>query len=249
MPVNWNTIFSTRATADAADVWFGAGEVRQPLVIVRNARARNMRLRLDPKSGTIRLTLPTRAPLPEALKWVETKRGWVEAQIARKPEGEPIASGMKIPFGDRVLTLDWNTRYRRTPEIAGDLLKMGGPLEGLSPRLIRWLKHQALDLMTAETRERAAQVGQANVRVGVGDPSSRWGSCSSRSGIRYSWRLILAPEFVRRMIVAHEVAHLVHMNHGADFHRLELELAGEHPGRANRWLKANGASLHAFGRE
>ncbi len=247
--MNWNTIFSTRATADTAEVWFGAGDVRQRLVVVRNARARNMRLRLDAKSGTVRLTLPTRAPLREALNWVETKRGWVEAQIARKPPGEAIEPGMRLPFGDRVLTLDWNPKYRRTPERDGDMLKMGGLAEGLSLRLIRWLKREALSLMTAESRELAARVGQAHIRVGVGDPSSRWGSGSSRRGIRYSWRLILAPDFVRRMIVAHEVAHLVHMNHGAEFHRLEIELAGEHPGRANRWLKANGASLHAFGRE
>jgi predicted metal-dependent hydrolase len=81
-------------------------------------------------------------------------------------------------------------------------------------------------------------------RVGVGDPLSRWGSCSASGAIRYSWRLILAPDWVRRATVAHEVAHRVHMNHGQAFHRLVEELLGVDPKPARLWLRRSGASLH-----
>ena len=103
-------------------------------------------------------------------------------------------------------------------------------------------------MLTEETREFAAKGGVMAAKVGVGDPVSRWGSCSSSGTIRYNWRLILAPDFVRRATVAHEVAHLVHLNHGPDFHALVEELLGEDPRPARHWLRGNGASLHAVGR-
>jgi hypothetical protein len=81
-------------------------------------------------------------------------------------------------------------------------------------------------------------------RVGVGDPVSRWGSCSASGAIRYSWRLILAPDWVRRATVAHEVAHRVHMNHGPDFHALVERLLGGDRSRARLWLRRHGSGLH-----
>jgi predicted metal-dependent hydrolase len=84
-------------------------------------------------------------------------------------------------------------------------------------------------------------------RVGVGDPLSRWGSCSSSGGIRYSWRLILAPDWVRRATVAHEVAHRVHMNHSPAFHALVADLLGADPKPARSWLRSNGPLLHRIG--
>jgi predicted metal-dependent hydrolase len=85
-------------------------------------------------------------------------------------------------------------------------------------------------------------------RVGIGDPVSRWGSCSGSGTIRYSWRLILAPDFVRRATVAHEVAHLVHLDHGPDFHALVTRLLAEDPRPARTWLRRHGAALHRVGR-
>ena len=57
----------------------------------------------------------------------------------------------------------------------------------------------------------------------------------------------MAPDFVRRATVAHEVAHLVHMNHGPDFHALVEALLGTDPAPARRWLRREGAALHRIG--
>jgi predicted metal-dependent hydrolase len=84
-------------------------------------------------------------------------------------------------------------------------------------------------------------------RVAVADQRSRWGSCSSTGAIRYSWRLILAPEHVRRATAAHEVAHRVHMNHGPEFHALVDDLFGSSVRPANDWLRRHGAALHRIG--
>lgn len=208
-----------------------------------------MRLIVDPRGGEVRLTLPRRASLTEALKWAETKRGWVAAQLAKLPQAQPIEPGMRFVFAGQDVMLDWVATHPRKPVMIGHSLRVGGPRDQLAARLLRWIKAEAKILLDAETREIAARTGIAVVRVGVGDPVSRWGSCSPSGDIRYSWRLILAPDDVRRATVAHEVAHLVHMNHGREFHRLAAELHGADPSPARRWLRANGAALHWFGRD
>src|SRR3546814_8463787 len=102
--------------------------------------------------------------------------------------------------------------------------------------------------LDGETRDYAAKAGVTVGRIGVGDPLSRWGSCSESGTIRYSWRLVLAPEWVRRATVAHEVAHRDHMDHGPDFHALVERLLEADPTPARLWLRRNGAGLHRIGR-
>jgi hypothetical protein len=216
--------------------------------VVRNARARTMRLSVDPRDGRVRLTLPPRAPLRKALAWVEEKREWIATQRARLPEARPLVPGAAFAFGDDTVEIVWPATGARTPCRDGDRLLCGGPREGLERRVERWLKAEALRTLSAETAEFAQLAGVTVTRVAVGDPRGRWGSCASSGAIRYSWRLILAPSFVRRATVAHEVAHRIHMNHGPAFHALTARLLGDDPAPARAWLRAHGAGLHWIGR-
>jgi hypothetical protein len=131
----------------------------------------------------------------------------------------------------------------------GERLLVGGPAEAVAGRVLRWLRQEARAMLAADTEHYARTAGVTVSRVGVGDPVSRWGSCSSSGAIRYSWRLIMAPDFVRRATVAHEVAHRVHMDHSPRFHALVQELFGEDPRPARLWLRQNGAALHRIGAE
>lgn len=218
--------------------------------VVRHARARRMRLAVDPRDGRVRLTLPPRASLRQALAWAEEQRGWIAAQQARLPQSQPLVAGGRFPFRGRPVEIAWSARASRTPRLEGDTLLCGGPEAGLDRRVLRWLQAEALRTLSAETEEFAARAGVSVARVSIGDARGRWGSCASSGAIRYSWRLILAPDFVRRATVAHEVAHRVHMNHAPAFHRLVATLfAGEgDPDAARAWLRANGAALHWVGR-
>jgi len=128
------------------------------------------------------------------------------------------------------------------------VLTCGGPIDQFPIRIERWLKREALRLLAQDTAHYAAKAGVTVTKVAIGDPKARWGSCSGDGTIRYSWRLLLAPGFVRRATVAHEVAHRVHMHHGPDFHALVAELFEGDPNDARRWLRAEGAALHWFGR-
>lgn len=216
--------------------------------IVRNARAKSMRLSLDRTTGRARLVVPKRAGLKGALAWAEGKRAWLEAQRASLPQGMPLVPGTTLTVDDTPLTIVWSEGPRRAVLREDDTLSLQGPAETVPRRVEAWLKRTALDLLDADTRHYAALAGVAVHRVAIGDARGRWGSCASSGAIRYSWRLVLAPSWVRRATAAHEVAHRVHMNHAPAFHTLVAELYGADPTPARAWLRANGAALHWVGR-
>lgn len=218
------------------------------LIIKDSPRARAMRLRVDPRTASVTLTVPRGVARRKAIEWAAGKRLWVEARLAEAPPPVPLEPGATVPLHDQPHRVEWLERGPRKVAAEEGRLRVGGPREMVEARLLRWLKRQARDLLERETREFAAKAGVTVATVGVGDPTSRWGSCSSSGAIRYSWRLILAPEWVRRATVAHEVAHRIHMNHGAEFHALVAALLGSDPKPAREWLRRRGAALHRFGR-
>ncbi|WP_198350794.1 M48 family metallopeptidase [Flavisphingomonas formosensis] len=237
----------TLSTASSELVFRGGGRER-PLVVRRMAQARSMRLSVDPRDGTVRLSLPKRAALKPALKWVEGKREWIERALEGVPAPHPIRNGAAIPFEGGLLTVTWSAGAPRTVRREGDRLVLGGAEESLEPRVLRWLKREALERLERETRACAETAGVTVGRVSIGDPRARWGSCSSTGDIRYSWRLILAPADVLRATVAHEVAHRLHMDHSPRFHAAVARLFGREPVAERRWLRTHGPSLYCLGR-
>jgi predicted metal-dependent hydrolase len=153
-----------------------------------------------------------------------------------------------IPIEGRETRIVWDERLPRTPVLVADELRCGGPESGLARRIESFLRGLALERMSVEVAEYSAAAGVSASGVSVGDPASRWGSCSSRGKIRLSWRLILAPASVRRYVVAHEVAHLKHLNHGPAFKALEAKLFGTGLSQAKAVLCREGPRLRRIGR-
>jgi len=109
-----------------------------------------------------------------------------------------------------------------------------------------FLKREAKRDLETASRASASALGVDIKRVSVRDQSSRWGSCSSTGVLSYSWRLILAPPFVLGYLAAHEVAHLIEMNHSRRFWRLVDRICPDMD-RAKAWLDVHGADLHRYG--
>ena len=211
-----------------------------------NARARRISLRLCASTRTVRLTVPPRASRARAEAFLLAQQDWVARQaVLRLPPPIPFQPGVRIPLGDSELEL-CEGRGRTAIRDGSQLLVPGGEalFEG---RVRRWLIAEALMLLTAETRDVAGRLGKNVRKVSVGDFRSRWGSCGHDGRIAYSWRIILAPDHVRRAVVAHEVAHLAEHHHGESFWRLATELHGEPHREARQWLAANGPRLHSYG--
>jgi predicted metal-dependent hydrolase len=244
MPESLNIMWSIGRSKDPAP------DEALPLPVeIRAIRsARRLRLRIDEQRMVLKLTCPARMSRKAALSWAAGQRAWVERQLAAIEPGEPMVPGGVIPVEGQDIALAWLELLPRTPRLQGATLSCGGPVEGFGARIECFLKRHALKLLSAETAEFAARV-EANVRsLTVGDAGTRWGSCSSQGRIRYSWRLVLAPPEARRFVVAHEVAHLVHLNHGPEFKALERQLLGEDPAGARALLRRVGPRLKRIGR-
>ena len=218
-----------------------------PVEIVRNPRARRLTLRADAVGGVVRVSLPTRIATAEAERFVASHHGWIAARVARWPVAVPFVAGTTIPFDGGELLLDWRADNPRGTRRDGNRLVLGGRADTLPGRTLRWLRAAALADLAPATEVLATRVGRA-ATVMVRDPASRWGSCAANGAINYSWRLILAPPAVRQSVVAHEVAHLIHPNHGRDFWRLAEQLTTGDLASARAWLRDHGAALHWIGR-
>ncbi|SEJ89539.1 hypothetical protein SAMN05518849_11719 [Sphingobium sp. AP50] len=220
--------------------------VAMPVRVRRSARARAYRLTIDSVRGELRLSLPMRANLKKALGWAQDHEGWVRAQMAKQPTITPLEHGALFPLEGREVTIHWVEGATRTIRLEGDRLMLGGAAESVGARVQRWLISRARAVLETESHELAREHGLIVASVGVGDTRSRWGSCASSGAIRYSWRLILAPPEVRRATVAHELAHLLHMDHSPAFHAAHRRIHGADPRPAREWLRVHGAGLHRY---
>jgi hypothetical protein len=219
-----------------------------PVEIRRLKSARRLRLRFDADRGLLTLTCPAKANLRAALDWAAGHRPWIDAQMAAALPAEPLVPGAVIPLEGSDVRLEWDDARPRTPRVEGGMIVCGGQRAGFERRILRFLQDRALETLSRDTAEFAEAAGARPVRVRVGDAGTRWGSCSSDGRIRYSWRLILAPEAARRYVAAHEVAHLVHLDHGPDFKALEAKLYGPGIARARSLLRRCGPRLKRIGR-
>ena len=219
-----------------------------PIEVYPIRGARRLRLRFDEIRGVLKLTCPPRTSRRAALAWALEQRDWVDAQIARALPAEPFAPGASIPVEGRDRRLVWADGEPRTPHLCDDELRCGGPRKGFARRIELFLKRLALSTMSGEAAQFAAVAGVKAHRISVGDAGTRWGSCSSQGRIRLSWRLILASPQARRYVVAHEVAHLVHLNHGPAFKALEARLFGTGLAAAKASLRREAPRLRRIGR-
>jgi predicted metal-dependent hydrolase len=217
-----------------------------PLVIRKLGHARRMTLRLAPDGSEARISIPAWGRVGDAEAFARDRADWLAGQLARMPEARTIAPDAPLTFRGEALQIAWSETARRKPEIADGRLIVGGPVEGLSTRLQRWLEAEALTLCAEDLAHYCARAGEAVPRLSLSRAQRRWGSCAADGSIRMNWRLIMAPDFVRRSVVAHEVAHMKHFDHSPAFHaHLDTLYEGEIE-TANRWLKRHGRSLYAL---
>jgi predicted metal-dependent hydrolase len=219
-----------------------------PIEIRPMRNARRLRLRFDDATNTLKLTCPARTSRRAALAWALDQREWVETQLSRSAPPEPFAPDAIIPIEGVDHRIVWAPSHPRTPTLIDGELRCGGPSEAVPRRIERFLKALAVELLSKDAAEFAAKAGVTIRSISIGDASSRWGSCSSEGRIRLSWRLILAPAHVRRYVVAHEVAHLKHMDHSAEFRACEARLFGSGVSEAKAALRRLGPRLRRIGR-
>lgn len=229
---------------------FVLGGVAVPLRVRESARARGLALRIDAARSGVELVLPRRVSLAAGLRFLEARGDWVAARLAVLPARIPFAPGAVVPIlgvAHRICHLGMRRGgAARVVEIAEGEIRVHAAPDHLARRVRDHLVEVARGELARRARAQAERVGRRVARVTVRDMTSRWGSCTATGSLAFCWRLILAPEPVLDYVVAHEVAHLVEMNHGPRFWRLVETLM---PGSAGqrRWLSRNRDALMRFG--
>ncbi len=227
-----------------------AGETL-PIRVERHRRARHVSLRMDVAAGGAVLVLPHGAPLEEGVAFANSKRQWLADSIAALPPRVTFAHGVIVPvLGVRHIvshTPWWRGTVRRATDLLGDaMLEVGGERQHLPRRLGDWLHNEARREITPRAMDKAEHLGRRPRRIAIRDTHSCWGSCSPEGALSFCWRLILAPAWVLDYVVAHEVAHLVHMNHSRDFWAQVDDITGDMTA-ARKWMRRNGSSLLRYG--
>lgn len=215
------------------------------VALKHHATARRMVLRMARDGQGFTLTMPKRQGRAAALAFIDASRLWMENTIARSgaaPADQEISTVMLRGVPHAVQPTG-KTRGLVSRDAALSILHVPGEGPHRKRKLVEWMKREAeQDLREASTRYATAM--QANfTKLTVRDQKSRWGSCSVDGGLSYSWRLVMAPGFVLDYVAAHEVAHLLEMNHGPRFWRLVLTHC-KGTKQAKTWLKVHGHTLH-----
>lgn len=189
------------------------------------------------------LSLPAGASRAEAVAFAEARADWIRRHIAALAPPEMIRPGAELPVEGCAMRVVRGVRtgiddMRGEIVVSERVRQVGGAVAGC-------LKARARDRLTDASDRHAAALGRRYARITLRDPRSRWGSCAPDGGLMYSWRLILAPPDVLDYVAAHEVAHLLEMNHSPRFWAAVEALCPHYRGPRG-WLRREGAGLHRY---
>jgi predicted metal-dependent hydrolase len=216
-----------------------------PVAIRRHPRATRLTMRLAPDGSEVRVTLPRWGRTSDAMVFAHKRIDWLEQQLAAVPRAEPPQPGGTVLYRGQELAIAWHPPLPRKPALAGGELRLGGPAETVAARVRRWLEAEALRLLGEDLAHYCAEAGVPAPQLRLSRAVRRWGSCSGAGCIRINWRLVQAPDDVRRSVVAHEVAHLKHFDHSPAFRAMLGELFEGDIKAADGWLKLHGRGLYA----
>jgi predicted metal-dependent hydrolase len=217
----------------------------------RHRRARRYTLRIHPTDREAILTMPPRGTIAEAKDFARLHGGWIAARLGRLPKAAPFVAGTLVPLrgvAHRIVHRagERGTVWTETRDSGDKIICVAGGAEHMERRVLDYLKREARKDLQKASLAYADELGVRVKRVSIRDQSSRWGSCTAAGSLSFSWRLILAPAFVLDYLAAHEVAHLVEMNHSARFWRVVAKVCPSVE-RAKSWLDTHGNDLHRYG--
>lgn len=221
------------------------GEEMLPLVIRRHQRAKRICLRYNPTDHAISLTLPRHTRVSDGLIFLMQKSEWLVETLRDMPTKKQIKPGVVIPLLGKRVRIKNDPDLKRKWVIRDDVLYVSGERTEFAENVTEALRKIASQTLTSLANRYADRIGRKISRISVRDTRSRWGSCSSTARLSFSYRLIFAPKEVMEYVVAHEVAHLRHMNHSAAFWNCVESICPDYDA-AKDWLKLHGKDLYRF---
>jgi len=221
-------------------------------ILKRSPRRRTIALCID--SNGLTVSAPTRTPLYRLEAVLAEKADWVcdklvEMALRQKPEriwqdGDPL-----LFFGGELRLTTFSGKASAPPVIEDNQLLTSviniEDCASVKTKVLKWYRRQALDHFAGRVAFYAWRLGVPTPKLFLSNATARWGSCNSRGEVRLNWRLIKAPQHLIDYVVAHELAHLKHLNHSPAFWRTVALLYPDCMA-ARRELKACGHLYHDF---
>lgn len=215
-----------------------------PLQFVISPRAKRLKLKVR-SSGLVEVLLPKRVPLKAGWAFVRAELQWLEQTFEKVEEAVLFEDGAVIPLKGVDHTVRHCPEARRSIWIEDGFINVSGAATHLPRRITDWLKKSARTELLRKVDVYCVKSDVSYNRIMVRDQKSRWGSCSSEGNLNFSWRLYLMPEPILNYVVAHEVAHLTHMNHSRDFWALVEKICPDMKS-SRRWMKKNAGKFHKY---
>jgi len=216
------------------------------VLVRRHKRATRIKLSIDGAKGLPVLTLPSYVPEREGEAFLVQNQIWLRNALANLPDRIPLSHGSVIPLRGVDVTIDLRPNARGVTRVEDGLLIVTGDEAHTARRATDFLKRQARAEIVSLARDKAQRLDRKPGRISIRDTRTRWGSCSAKGDLSFSWRLILTPPEILSYVVCHEVAHLVHMDHSSAFWRTVARIDPDYEAH-RRWLHANGNTLHSIG--
>jgi hypothetical protein len=191
---------------------------RVPFQLRRSSRRRTLGLTVT--RDAVRIHAPSYTPRAEIARYVSAQHDWLARAWMRMRARAAAAVGGEAGVGylGRRLVVEMRPAVHVRVWREGARLVIAAPAGADARELVRaWLHRQAARLLAWRLRRLAARLGRAPARFALSDAQTRWGSCTRRGHIRLNWRLVQAPLPLIDYVAAHELAHLVHLDHSPRF--------------------------------
>ncbi len=217
------------------------GDPEIEVVLRRNPRAKRLTLRLSRVDGKATLTMPPRVSLRAATRFASKQESWLRSHIAKAPDRlQPLIGSQVLFRGQDVPIIQADGKSARFDSGA---IHVSDNQTGA--RLQAFMKTQARNFIAPAVKKYSTQIDRPVKGISLRDTRSRWGSCSTEGRLMFSWRLVMAPPEVLDYVAAHEVAHLVEMNHSRAYWSVVQNLMPDYQLHRD-WLKQHGSKLHSF---
>lgn len=219
--------------------------VGMDIKVVPSRSGRKLTLKIDEKERVPILSVPRFCSKKQAVEFVNEHLDWIVKSLNKLPEVKYFADGVSFSLLGQIVTIEHHPEARRGVWLDGNKLCVSGAAEFIHRRVKDYIKKRAQEEFYTRSHQLAGKIQCRLIGISIKDTFSRWGSCSSLKHINYSWRIALAPDFVINYLIAHEVSHLKHQNHSADFWQCVALLCPEWS-RGRIWLKRYGKTLYAY---
>ena len=216
--------------------------------IRRSNRARRLKIRILPETGQAELVLPRFIEEQKGISFLRQKTTWVAKHLRKFSEPIPFRDGAMVPLFDKPLKIIHVSEKGADVHREDENLLVRAPKNVLGRAITTWYKREAGCEITMLAKKKSALLDKTYSRLTIRDTKSRWGSCSASGALNFSWRLIMAPEYVLDYMVSHEVTHLAEMNHSKKFWQIVRTLSST-VDEGKSWLRQNGHNLHRYGEE